>query len=127
MAVLITCMHAILVMLSAKAIGVSLRFDFALLALSSGVFIGGVIPSPGGLGAVEAGIAGALILLGLDETQAISIAIIYRVATYWQPLIPGVISYYICERKNYFNFFGFFSLLFGHTTFASTYTSKTQP
>jgi undecaprenyl-diphosphatase len=98
--IVITSLHTTLILLAAKAIGVDLQPAHALLALSSGIFIGGVIPSPGGLGVVEAGMAGSIILLGYDPTQAVSISLLYRMATYWQPLLPGIFAYlYLRKRK----------------------------
>lgn len=96
----VAIIHALLVDFSAFALGINLGFTNALIALSFGVALGGVFPTPGGVGGVEAGIAAALLVLGYDGATATSIAVLYRVAIYWQPLIPGTIAYlYLRERK----------------------------
>ncbi len=99
-AAVITLTNALLIILASRALSVNLVFMDSLIALSVGVMFGSLLPSPGGLGAVEAGTASGLIMLGYDPATATSIALLYRSATYWQPLIPGILSYlYLRERK----------------------------
>lgn len=99
-AILITLGHSTLLILSGEALGIHINLVDAIIALSAGVLIGGAIPTPGGFGAVEAGTISALILLGYDSTEATSVALLFRTATYWQPLIPGIVAYlYLREKK----------------------------
>lgn len=99
-AILITLGHSSMLILSGEALGIHVNLVDAIIALSAGVFIGGAIPTPGGLGAVEAGTISALILLGYGNTEATSVALLFRTATYWQPLLPGVVAYlYLREKK----------------------------
>lgn len=99
-ALVILTANILILLLCARATGVSLRVDDAVIALSIGVFVGGILPTPGGLGGVEAGTASALIALGHDATISTTIAVLFRMVTYWQPLIPGIISYlYLREKK----------------------------
>ena len=96
----ITLGHTFMIFLSAKALSINITIVDALIALSAGIFIGGVIPTPGGLGAVEAGTMSALVVLGYSAPDATSIALLFRTANYWQPLIPGMFSYlYLREKK----------------------------
>jgi uncharacterized membrane protein YbhN (UPF0104 family) len=92
--------HASILLLSGETLSVHITMVDALIALSAGVFIGGAIPTPGGIGAVEAGTISALVLLGYDTSVAASVALLFRVATYWQPLIPGTFAYiYLRNRE----------------------------
>lgn len=95
-----TLTHVTILILAGKAMGLDISITQALLAMSAGVFVGGVVPSPGGLGVVEAGIAGSLIVFGFEPAQATSTAIISRGSTYWQPLIPGIFSYLYLKKKS---------------------------
>lgn len=95
-----TSTHVIILILAGKAVGLDISLTESLFAMSAGVFVGGVVPSPGGLGVVEAGIAGSLIVFGYDPALATSSAIIYRGSTYWQPLLPGVFSYLYLKSKS---------------------------
>jgi hypothetical protein len=85
--------------LAGKAISQDVPLTYATIALSAGVTIGGILPTPGGLGGVEAGIFSTLLALGYDAQSATTIAILYRSATYWQPLLPGTIAYFYLKSK----------------------------
>jgi uncharacterized protein (TIRG00374 family) len=96
----ITLGHASMLVVAGNALNISISLSDAIIALSAGVFIGGAVPTPGGIGAVEAGTISGLVLLGYNPSDAASAALLFRVATYWQPLVPGIVSYlYLRERK----------------------------
>jgi uncharacterized membrane protein YbhN (UPF0104 family) len=92
--------HALVLMFSGKALDITINLTDAIIALSVGVFVGGAVPTPGGLGAVEAGTISALILLGYEPAAATSVALLFRVATYWQPLVPGIASYLYLRKES---------------------------
>ncbi len=99
-ALAIAAVHTLMLDFSAYALGIELTFANSLIALSFGVAVGGIFPTPGGVGGVEAGVTATLLVLGYDAAAAASIAVLFRVATYWQPLIPGTLAYlYLRERK----------------------------
>ncbi len=99
-ALTISLLHTFMLDFSAFALGVNISITDALVAMSFGVVIGSIFPTPGGVGGVEAGITAAFIVLGLPATEAASIAVLFRVATYWQPLLPGTLAYlYLREKK----------------------------
>jgi len=95
----IALVHTFMLDLSAFALGVELGFTDALIALSFGIIVGSIFPTPGGIGGVEAGITAALIVLGYDPAISASIAVLFRVATYWQPLVPGTLAYLYLREK----------------------------
>lgn len=96
----IMLLNLLILLLSSKAIGFYIEPTDAFVALSIGVLAGGLLPTPGGIGGVEAGLAGVLIVLGYDTEQATSVALLYRFITYFQPLVPGLLSYlYLREKK----------------------------
>jgi len=98
-AVLILACYVTILLLSSYALHTDIDFTDALIALSVGVFIGGILPTPGGIGGVEAGIASSLVLLGYGPAESTSIALLFRAITYWQPLIPGTIAYFYLRRR----------------------------
>lgn len=56
--------------------------------------VGGMIPlTPGGLGFVEAGLSGVLVLSGAAEEPAVAGVAIYRLVTTWLPVLAGVAIY----------------------------------
>ena len=57
-----------------------------------------VIPTPGGLGAVEAALVGGLVILGETAAIAIPAVFVYRIVTFWLPIAPGWLAYRNLER-----------------------------
>ena len=54
--------------------------------------LGQVAPTPGGIGAVEAAMIAAMTALGLEASVAVPTVFLYRVATFWLPILPGVFA-----------------------------------
>ncbi len=52
-----------------------------------------VAPTPGGLGAFEAGMIAALTGFGMSSGAAVSATLSFRLATYWLPILPGWLSF----------------------------------
>jgi hypothetical protein len=76
----------------ADATGIELSFGVAIfIALAASLLT--AFPTPAGLGAVELGIAGLLILFGIEKEIAISIALLDRLISYWSILVFGGILY----------------------------------
>jgi uncharacterized protein (TIRG00374 family) len=60
----------------------------------------GMVPfTPGGLGFVEAGLSGALVLMGAQEEQTLAAVAIYRLVSCWLPVLAGVIAYASSRRS----------------------------
>jgi len=57
-----------------------------------------IVPTPGGLGAVEGGIVAMLVLLGADKEVALSAAILDRAISYWSLIVLGF-PLYLFSRK----------------------------
>lgn len=98
---LISICNGIVMILAAKSIDVTLSPSFALLAMFAGTFAASVTPTPGGIGGAEAAIAGVIHAAGITDEAAIAIALLFRVVTYWLPLISGSISFILARKKNY--------------------------
>jgi uncharacterized protein (TIRG00374 family) len=58
-----------------------------------------LLPVPGGVGAVEGGVIGALVVLGTPVGPAIAGVLTYRVAALWLPAIAGTIAYVQLARE----------------------------
>jgi uncharacterized protein (TIRG00374 family) len=55
--------------------------------------------TPGGLGFVEAGLTGTLVLAGVDAAAAATATLAYRLASFWLPLPGGAIAYWLFGRR----------------------------
>ena len=58
-------------------------------------------PTPGGLGALEAALIGGLVAAGLDSEVAVPAVFLFRLATYWLPILPGWIGFTWLQRHDY--------------------------
>ncbi|HEY8718098.1 lysylphosphatidylglycerol synthase transmembrane domain-containing protein [Pengzhenrongella sp.] len=59
---------------------------------------GSVIPTPGGIGAIEVALTGGLTAAGLNPGVAISVAILFRVVTYWLQIPLGWVAMRYLQR-----------------------------
>lgn len=50
-------------------------------------------PTPGGIGAAEAALIAGLTAFGLEPAIAVPAVFLYRLATFWLPVLPGYLSY----------------------------------
>jgi uncharacterized protein (TIRG00374 family) len=70
-----------------------------LLAYVTGSLLGMVPLTPGGLGFVEAGLTGTLVLAGVDAGAAAAATLAYRLASFWLPLPAGAVGYWLFRRR----------------------------
>jgi uncharacterized protein (TIRG00374 family) len=70
-----------------------------LLAYVAGSFLGMIPLTPGGLGFVEAGLTGTLVLAGVDAASAATATLAYRLASFWLPLPGGALAYWLFGRR----------------------------
>ena len=75
---------------SLEAFGGGLGVVAVALVFLGGQALGNLAPTPGGIGATEAALIAAMTVLGLDSTTAVAATFLYRIATFWLPVLPGV-------------------------------------
>jgi uncharacterized protein (TIRG00374 family) len=64
----------------------------------AGAIIGSAVPTPGGLGGVEAALSAGLVALGLTASVAVSSVLLFRLCTYWLPIPFGWASLNYLQR-----------------------------
>jgi len=69
------------------------RPSLILVAYAAAGIIGLIPITPGGLGLVEAGLTGLLVLAQVNSSQAVLATLAYRLASYWAPLLAGPVAY----------------------------------
>jgi undecaprenyl-diphosphatase len=57
-------------------------------------------PTPGGLGAVEATLVAGLRGANLAGSAALGAVLLFRVATFWLPILPGILAFRYLERTD---------------------------
>ncbi|MGK4582874.1 flippase-like domain-containing protein [Kitasatospora sp. HPMI-4] len=85
---------------SIQAFGGTLSFSVVAVVFLTANAAGSAIPTPGGIGPVEIALIGALTVAGVSPTVATPAVFLYRLLTFWLPVLPGWISYNVLQRKN---------------------------
>jgi uncharacterized protein (TIRG00374 family) len=73
--------------------------SLVLLAYAAANIIALVPITPGGLGLVEASLGGLLILAGVHGGDAFLATLVYRLASYWLPLLAGPPAYLLFRHR----------------------------
>jgi len=89
----ITCLDACV-----QAFGGEMSFTAVAVVFLTANAIGSAAPTPGGLGAVELSLSLGLSVAGLTPELATSAVILYRLLTFWLPVLPGWASFTYLQR-----------------------------
>lgn len=81
------------------AVGSRPRPSLVLLAYTASMVLAMIPITPGGLGFVEAGLAGLLVVAGVDGGGAALAVLAYRLVAYWLPLPIGGVAAYLHRRR----------------------------
>ena len=82
-----------------EGFGGSLSWSVVSVVVLAGTALGSAAPTPGGLGAVEAVLSAGLTAGGLDGATAISSVLLFRLLTFWLPVLPGWLCFTWLSRK----------------------------
>jgi uncharacterized protein (TIRG00374 family) len=80
-----------------KAFGFSPELSVILLGYLIGQ-LGGLLPLPGGLGGIDGGLIGTLIVYGIPAAPAAAAVLVYRVILFWLPLLVGAAAFVSLRR-----------------------------
>lgn len=96
-----------------QSVGFVATFGFALASLGYSLpvvtlaltflisnTVGSVVPSPGGIGPVEAALTGGLAVAGIPYSVALSTAVIYRLLTFWGPVPFGWFALRYLQKRD---------------------------
>ncbi|MFL5839220.1 MAG: flippase-like domain-containing protein, partial [Thermoleophilaceae bacterium] len=79
------------------AIGVSPPLTVILMGYLIGQ-LGGALPLPGGIGGIDGGLLGTLIVYGTPAAATAAAILIYRVILFWLPLLIGAVAFVSLRR-----------------------------
>jgi uncharacterized membrane protein YbhN (UPF0104 family) len=77
---------------SLTAVGTSLPLPALVLGYSIG-YLANSLPVPGGIGVLDAGLAGALLLYGASPVHVVAAVLVYHAIAFWIPSLGGLIAY----------------------------------
>jgi uncharacterized membrane protein YbhN (UPF0104 family) len=75
-----------------KAVGVTLPLSVLMMGYLIGQ-LGGLLPLPGGIGGIDGGLIGSLIVYGAPAAATATAVLAFRVILFWIPLIGGAIAF----------------------------------
>src|SRR6185295_19995346 len=85
-------------LLALAAVGAEPRPSLVLIAYTGAQLLALIPVTPGGLGFVEAGLAGLLALAGVNAADAALATLAYRLVSYWLPLPAGAVALIVQRR-----------------------------
>ena len=83
-----------------KALGGSVALASVAVVYLTGSAVGSIVPTPGGLGAVEAALSAGLTAAGLHGATAVSAVLLFRILTFWLPVPVGWGALSYLQRKD---------------------------
>ena len=97
----VTLSYLICLYFSTRAFGGDLSLATVGAVFLLGSAIAAAAPTPGGLGALEAAVIAGLVAAGMDHTIAVPAVFLYRLATFWLPILPGWAAFTWLRRSDY--------------------------
>ncbi|WP_419997653.1 flippase-like domain-containing protein [Streptomyces boninensis] len=97
--VLMTLAFVLCLDASVRAFGGELSFANVAVVFLAGNALGSAAPTPGGVGAVELALTAGLTAAGLPSDTALSAVLLFRLLTFWLPVLPGWLSFSHLTRK----------------------------
>lgn len=91
---LVVCFYACL-----RAVGGEANIAALAVVQMVGNTLGMAVPTPGGLGAVEAALTAGVSALGVGSV-AVSAVLLFRIVSFWLPIVPGWILWTQMQRRN---------------------------
>ncbi|WP_165845487.1 lysylphosphatidylglycerol synthase transmembrane domain-containing protein [Streptacidiphilus pinicola] len=96
----VTLMAVVSLYCCSRAFGQSASFPEIAFAQLVGSAVGSAIPMPGGIGSSDAALAYSLqVTTGVAVATWVPVVLVYRLCTFWLPLIPGWISFLYLQRR----------------------------
>ncbi|MGP4113046.1 flippase-like domain-containing protein [Streptomyces sp. 4N509B] len=84
---------------SLRAFGYEMDYATIAVVYLAGNALGSAAPTPGGVGAVETTLGGGLLLFGVPNSVALPAVLLFRLMTFWLPVIPGWLAFTQLTRK----------------------------
>ncbi len=100
-ALLVTFGYILCLQVSVLAVGAHAPFFAVAVVFLTGNAIGSVVPTPGGLGAIEIALSGALATIAHVPTAfALSAVLLFRLLTFWLPIPVGYVAIKYLQRQD---------------------------
>lgn len=91
--------YAVCLYASVQAFGGGSTFPAIAFVSLTAMTVASAAPTPGGIGAVEAVLLTALTAIGVPSAEGLAAVFLFRIATFWLPIIPGVIAFRVLSAR----------------------------
>jgi undecaprenyl-diphosphatase len=99
---LATISYPLLLAVSLTALGVDASPVEVFAVYLGGTAVASLSPTPGNIGAVEVALSAGLTAIGVPTSSAIAAVLIYRLLTFWLPVVPGFIAFRYLHARGQF-------------------------
>lgn len=99
LALLMTVTYTFMLLCAARSISVDLTLLQIFIIFSIGMLTQTATPTPGGLIGAEAGLYAGFVAYGVSPVQAGAAVLLYRLVSYWIPLLPGLVALVAARKK----------------------------
>src|SRR5215831_17864698 len=98
---LLTASYVLCLAACIRALGGSVPIESTAVVYLTGSALGSAVPTPGGIGAVEAALSAGLTAAGLPGATAVSAVLLFRILTFWLPIPFGWGALNYLQRRHY--------------------------
>ncbi len=99
-ALLLTVAYIFCLEASVLAFGGSVALTSVAVVYLTGSAIGSAVPTPGGIGAVEAALSAGLTAAGMPGAKAIGAVLLFRLVTFWLPVPIGWVAMHYLQKHD---------------------------
>jgi glycosyltransferase 2 family protein len=99
-ALMVTLGYTLCLAACVLAVGAHASLPAIAVAFLTGNAIGSAVPTPGGLGAVEAALTTTLTVAGLGSAHAFAAVVLFRLITFWLPVPVGWVALGYLQRHD---------------------------
>jgi uncharacterized membrane protein YbhN (UPF0104 family) len=97
----ITACYTLTLWASTKSVGINLSIVDIFIAFVAGNAALTVSPTPGGIGGVEAAVTAVIVSANVAPSLALAAVVVYRIVSYWLPIIPGYLAFRLATKDHY--------------------------
>jgi uncharacterized membrane protein YbhN (UPF0104 family) len=98
-ALTLTVTYTCILFATVRSLGLDLGLVQTFIVFSIGMLASTATPTPGGLVGAEAGLFAGLVAYDVSSPTAGAIVLLYRLVTYWLPILPGVAALLLARRR----------------------------
>jgi undecaprenyl-diphosphatase len=96
----LTISYGLVLSMSVVAFGVEVSMVHIFAVYLGGSAIAALSPTPGNIGAVELALTAGLTAIGVPGGSALASVLLYRLLTFWLPVVPGFLAFRYLQKRD---------------------------